>query len=106
MADSVTIESCVCGYHYYQDVWAPVIGEELECEQEPGNVYDRYAVAGGIVIGHVPRRISVLCYLFLRKGERIISRIIGNRRYSYDLAQGGWMYNVHYILSNSKKCSS
>ena len=56
MADALTIESCVCGYHYYQDIWEPVNGEQLECAQEPGNLHDRYAVTvlkGGIVVGYV-----------------------------------------------------
>ena len=31
MADALTYESCVRGYHYYQDIWEPVNGEQLEC---------------------------------------------------------------------------
>ena len=30
MADALTYESCVRGYHYYQDIWEPVNGEQLE----------------------------------------------------------------------------
>lgn len=92
MSESVTIESSVCGYHYYQDIWNPAIGEQFECAQDVGNPHDRYAVAilkERVVVGHVPRKISTLCYLFLRKGGSIISTITGNRRYSRDLAQGG-----------------
>ena len=28
MADALTYESCVRGYHYYQDIWEPVNGEQ------------------------------------------------------------------------------
>jgi len=89
---SLEIESSVCGYHYYQDIWVPVIGEELECEQESGNLHDRYAVAvlkAEVIVGHVPRKISTLCFIFIRNGGSISSTITGSRRYSYDLAQGG-----------------
>ena len=109
MTDALLTGSCVCGYHYYQDIWEPVIGEELECTQEPGNLHDRYAVAvlkEGIDVGHVPRKISVLCCIFLRKGGTIVSAITGTRRYSHDLAQGGWKFPAFYILDVIlKKCS-
>ena len=85
MTDALSIGSSMRGYHYYQDIWEPAVGEELECTQDPGNSHDRYAVAvlkEGIVVGYVPRKISVLCCIFLRKGETIVSTITGTRRYS------------------------
>ena len=87
MTEALIVESCVRGYHYYQDIWEPVSGEQLECKQEAGNVHDRYAVTvlKEVVVGHVPRKISILCYLFLRKGGTIISTVTGSRRYSRDL---------------------
>ena len=54
-------DSSVRGYHVYQDNWAPVIGERLNCEREEENPQDRYAVAirkSGDTVGHVPRSIS------------------------------------------------
>ena len=27
-----TIETCVCGYHVYKDIWEARVGEELSCE--------------------------------------------------------------------------
>ena len=47
------------------------MGEELECDREPENSCDRYTVAvkrSGVVIGHLPRKISRVCSLFLRRG--------------------------------------
>ena len=54
--------TCVHGFHVYQDVWRPAIGEELRCERDEDNDKDRYAVAiikpiVGIV-RHVPHYIS------------------------------------------------
>ena len=82
---------CVRGYHVYQSVWTAVIGEELFCDREPTNTSDRYAVAimkGGVIIGHLPRRISKLCTLFLRRGGSLSCIVSGSRRYSVDLTQG------------------
>ena len=81
---------CVRGYHVYQAIWAAAIGEELLCEREPTNAFDRYAVAvvrSSTIIGHLPRRISKICSLLLRRGGSIY--VSGSRRYSADLPQGG-----------------
>ena len=43
----------------------------------------------GVTVGHVPRRISSICSMFLRRGGRIDCEITGDRRYSEDLPQGG-----------------
>ena len=37
--------SCVRGFHMYSDIWTPLMGETLACEQESGNPNDPYAVA-------------------------------------------------------------
>lgn len=84
--------SCVRGYHMYKDKWAATLGEDLECTREPTNASDRYAVAvikGGNVVGHLPREISIICSLFLRRGSSIRCTVSGTRRYSADLPQGG-----------------
>ena len=83
---------CVRGYHVYQAIWTAAIGEELLCEREPTNAVDRYAVAvvrNSTIIGHLPRRISKICSLFLRRGGSICCTVSGSRRYSADLPQGG-----------------
>ena len=83
---------CIRGYHVYKEVWEAALGEELACEREPHNVHDRYSVAvkrRGIIIGHLPRKLSRLCSLFLRRGGAIFCTVTGGRRYSGDLPQGG-----------------
>ena len=83
---------CVRGYHVYQDIWSASVGEVLPCEREPANSTGRYAVAvtkDGVIIGHLPRKVSRVCSLFLRRGGTIHCRVTGGRRYSHDLPQGG-----------------
>ena len=68
---SFLIEAMVRGYHVYKDIWSAVVGEEFPCMKEVGNTLDPFAVAmmkGDTVIGHVLRKISSICSLFLRRG--------------------------------------
>ena len=51
--------------------WNPVVGEVLTCTREVNNTSDHYAVSvkkDGAIVGHLPRKISRLCSLFLRSG--------------------------------------
>ena len=92
MAGETEISCCVRGYHVYKDVWEAAIGEVLVCRREPSNAADRYAVAvtkEETIIGHLPRKLSKVCSLFLRRGGSIRSTVTGRRRYSSDLTQGG-----------------
>ena len=62
MTDAITIENCVCGYHYYQVVWEP-IGKQLLCAQLrtwESNLYDQYAVA-------VLKEEIVSCWSYVKK---------------------------------------
>lgn len=85
------------GYHEYLMIWSdPIIGEELWCEREPGNSSDPYAVAvkkqisgEDKIVGHIPRRISTICSLFIRRGGTIRCIVNGRWRHSSDLLQGG-----------------
>ena len=40
-------------------------------------------------VGHLPRKLSQMCTLFLRRGGTKHCIIMGGRRYSRDLPQGG-----------------
>ena len=87
------VESCICGYHVYKEMWIAVFGEELYAERELGNVVDRYVIAvkkdSGETVGHLPKKISRMCSMFIQEGGEIMCTVIGNRRYSSDLVQGG-----------------
>ena len=85
-------ESCVRDYHIYKDIWNAALGEELQCQRETGNSSDLYAVAvvkDSTIVGHLPRKISRICTLFMRRGGAIACLINGRRKYSADLPQGG-----------------
>ena len=85
-------DSCIRGHHISKDFWTPVINEELVCAQESGNSHDPYAVAikkGSVVVGHVPRKISAICSLFLRVKTITATVTDSHRQYSNDLPQGG-----------------
>ena len=90
--DTYEIASCVQGHHIHKRVWRPVLGEEVKCQIEEGNVEYQYAVAvlrENIVVGHIPRKISAACYLFIKRNGSISCVITGKRQYSIDLPQGG-----------------
>ena len=71
---SFTREATVRGYHIYNSIWEAYIGEELSCQREEDNAHDPYAVAvlkSATVVGHLPRKVSTLCSLFIRRGGTI-----------------------------------
>ena len=90
--DSYEINYCIRGFHVYNTVWTPVIGEELICRREPSNAMDPYAVSvikDSIVVGHLPRKIPAAYAIFIDLGGRINCCITGSRHYLEDLPQGG-----------------
>ena len=59
---------CICGYHVHREAREAAVGEELDCEREPNSAHDGYAVAvkrRGVVIDHLPWKLSRLCLLVL-----------------------------------------
>ena len=76
----------------YKDIWGADVSEELECIRECDNPRDAYAIAvdkHGTTVGHLPRKVSRLCALFMRRGGTIRCSASGRRRHSTDLPQGG-----------------
>ena len=87
-----TVEAMVRGYHVYKDVWSAALGEQLSCQREPTNTRDPLAVEvvrSLVTVGHIPRKISSICSMFLLRGGTITCRVTASRRYSGDLPQGG-----------------
>ena len=47
-----------------------MLGEELTAEREPGNSEDPFALKrGGETVGHVPREIPKIYWLFIHRGS-------------------------------------
>ena len=105
---AVEFDSCIRGYHVYKDVWTPTIDEVLPCRRETTNEYDPFAVMvekSEAVVGHLPRKISSTCSLFLSKGGSISCRVSGTRQYSADLVQGGLVVPcVLIFISRMRLC--
>lgn len=93
MAETFGVESMVRGYHVYQNIWDADVGDQqLSCRREPTNSRDPFAVAvvqSDVIVGHIPRKISSVCSMFLLRGGTIRCRVTASRRYSGDLPQGG-----------------
>ena len=79
------LQWCVKGYHTYKEEWEAAVGEELKCEREKNNAKDPYAVAvvrRNVIVGHLPRKISRISALFLKRQGKISCKVLGRRRYS------------------------
>lgn len=100
-----SFECMIRGYHVYKDIWLAVDGEILECRRETGNGHDPFAVAvlkEDVIVGHLPRKMSAVFSLFLRRHGTITCQVNGSRRYSSDLPQGG--LEVPCVLIFSGEC--
>ena len=89
---SFTVEAMIRGYHVYRYICSSVLDIELPCQRETGNISDPFAVSmlkDGVIVGHVPRKISSICSLFLLRNGSIICLVSGHRRFSEYLPQGG-----------------
>ena len=84
------LKSVVRGHHVYQSVSTSSVGENLftaaEKREEAFN-YDEFVISVyndetcGLLVGHLPIKISSLCYHFLKKSSenKIIVKITGKR---------------------------
>lgn len=104
------VNSFMRGYHEYQEIWTPEIGDEYELKREPLNAVDNNAVAivrkreggrsrrkfihenefnGETVLGHVPKLIALWLTKFLKrptsKGRAAVKGKRVNRGAGYGL---------------------
>ena len=52
-------------FHVYKDIWKPSIGDNLTCEREFDNFFDKFAIKvvnNGETVGHLPRRFSKIAW--------------------------------------------
>ena len=101
------IITAVRGYHVYQEVWNPIVGEAFICQQENGNEHDAYAVGtiraegGNEVIGHLPRKISRVAFFFLAHAGSISGTVTNTRRYCTQ--RGGMEIPCELTFSGKRK---
>ena len=83
---SFSLEAMVRGYHVHCSIWEALLNEVLHCSRDTSNTKDPYAVSviksGTGVFGHVPKKISTACSIFIRRGGSITCKVTGSRRYS------------------------
>ena len=49
----------------YKDIWKPSIGDNLACEREFDNCFDKFAIKvvnNGETVGHLPREVSKIAW--------------------------------------------
>ena len=77
-SETFSIEAMVRGYHVYQNIWDAALEEQLSCQREPTNSHDPFTVAvmqSQVIVGHIPRKISSVCSMFLLRAGTIRCRI-------------------------------
>ena len=100
MNDSIrtTFPCGLRGFHVYQDIWKPVIGETLHCIHERNNDHDRYAIAAtkrlpgclsDSIVGHLPREISRYTRFLISRGGNVKVTVVDSKYCRSPLIQGG-----------------
>ena len=94
-----SVEAMIRGYHEYMRICeSPSPIDHLLCQQEIGNPHDAHAIAvkgniaefnGTTRVGHIPKKISAICSIFIRRGGAINCVVNGAHRFSADLPQSG-----------------
>ena len=73
---------CTWLYHVYKKIWEFAIGEELDCQWEPSNIVDQYAV------------------VVVKRGMATVRRIELSRIYSLFIRRGGVIRLPSHMLEN------
>ena len=66
--DEKKMECVIRRYNIYKATWAAAIWEELVCTREATNAANRYTITvmkEETIIGHLPRKISKVCLVFI-----------------------------------------
>jgi hypothetical protein len=92
-ANYFTFPCAVRGFHVYQRIWQPTLGENVDCGWEQGNQYDRFAIkctdTDNRVIDHLPMEISRITKFLIARGA-VVQATVTNMRYrASPLVQGG-----------------
>ena len=84
------------GFHVFQTVWSPMIGEEnLECRHKEKKEEDKFAI--GVYqncfqketsVGHMPRNLSKFVYKFLKLPNSKLSYKVKGKRFNRGAGYG------------------
>lgn len=94
-----SVPGIIRGYHVYQRIWTPFVGEKATTAREPGNEHDHYTVAmledeTLCTVGHLPREISREYSFFIRRGGVIGVEVTGPRQ-SPKYQKRAWKFHVY-----------
>ena len=91
-----SFESAVRGYHFYRKYWKPYLLQRLECNHEPENAFDRFAIKMFIqengkekIVGHLPPEISRPTKFLLARGAVMHAELSSDKYRKSPLVQGG-----------------
>lgn len=71
--------------------------------QEDSNPHDWYVHKDMQVVGHVARKISIMCYLFLQKGDTISCVFTGTEGTSMICLKEAWKYHAYWSNNDIQK---
>ena len=107
--EKFSFDSAVRGYHVYNVVWKPAIGEKLQADQDLGNEADKFAmkvVKNKEIVGHLPREYSQTLWYFIARGRKIRVKVTGCRHHCMQTAMwrnGDSLYTCRLVFSCSSK---
>ena len=76
------------GYHLYQKIWKPIMGQVITFAQEEKNPYDRFAISGlpkipgkigCLVVEDIPRELRRYMWYALDSGAIISGNVISDK---------------------------
>lgn len=88
MSTCLNVETAIRGYHVYQGLWSPVVGELFVSLHQSDNTSDSHAMGVysqnnlGLLVGHLPREMSHYCHFFTLHEGKISGKVTGSRRHS------------------------
>ena len=103
------VNSFMRGYHEYQEIWTPEIGDEYKLKREPLNAVDNNAVAivrireggrsrrkcihenefnGKTVLGHVPKLMALWLTKFLKRPTNEGRAVVKGKRVNREAGYG------------------
>ena len=96
--DNYEVESMVCGYQVYHNIWEAAVGQTLACQRETGNPHDPYAVL--VMEGSTRRAFSfgVKCSYALQRELQAASFSLGPESLS------STFFTASLAASNGRRC--
>ena len=101
------VECSVRVHHVYESNWDARTGSKLKpChEKRPSAlVEEKYVMAlkvNDTIVGHVPKFLSKITYLFLKLGGNLVVKITEKRRYLRDVDQRGIEIPGTYVFTST-----